>query len=100
MNPSSQSEEAIFEAARQCASPDQRAAYLGQACAGRPDLRRRVEELLAAHDQAGIFLAGPAASPQPTIKLTLPDEEALGTQRLRGNLAKLLLNEFRRQSSL
>jgi eukaryotic-like serine/threonine-protein kinase len=42
-------------------SPDQREAYLSDACAGDEVLRRRVKELLAAHEQGGSFLASPAA---------------------------------------
>ena len=36
--------------------PDRRAAHLNEACAGAPDLRRRVEALLAAHDKASGIL--------------------------------------------
>src|SRR5439155_4785456 len=57
----------------------QRAAYLDQACAGQPELRRRAEELLAAHDRAGSFLDRPGPANVSTIKLTPPPEEALGT---------------------
>src|SRR5688572_28902645 len=80
MNPTPQNEESLFEAARQLSRPGQRAAFLDQACAGRAELRQRVEELLAAHDQAGTFLSDErAARPQPTFKLTLPAEEEAGT---------------------
>jgi serine/threonine protein kinase/WD40 repeat protein len=41
--------------------PEERAAYLDKACAGDADLRRRVEELLQAHEQAKDFLEAPAA---------------------------------------
>ncbi len=78
MNPAPQNEESIFEAARQLPMPEQRAAYLDQTCAGQPELRRRVEQLLIAHEQAGTFLSEPPTSPQPTIKLTLPAEEKPG----------------------
>jgi serine/threonine protein kinase len=54
-------EEAIFTAALDMASADERAAYLARACAGNADLRRQVEELLAAHGQAGRFLDDAAA---------------------------------------
>ena len=37
-----------------------RAAYLDAACAGRPLLRKRVEELLRCHREAGDFLDVPA----------------------------------------
>jgi serine/threonine protein kinase/WD40 repeat protein len=42
-------DESIFAAALAIPSPAQRAAYLDRACAADPDLRRQVEELLAAH---------------------------------------------------
>ncbi len=38
----------------------QRMAFLGEACAGDDDLRREVESLLAAHEDAGSFLQAPA----------------------------------------
>ncbi|HMO66530.1 MAG TPA: hypothetical protein PKE47_15130 [Verrucomicrobiota bacterium] len=37
----------------------QRAAHLASACAGDGDLRRRVEELLAAHEGGGEFMELP-----------------------------------------
>jgi len=48
----------IFAEALERTSADARDAYLGDACAGEPDLRRRVEDLLQAHGAAGGFLAG------------------------------------------
>jgi serine/threonine protein kinase len=42
-------DESIFAAALAIGSPSERATYLDRACAGRPDLRREVEALLAAH---------------------------------------------------
>jgi serine/threonine protein kinase len=55
-------EEAIFITALEMASADRRAAYLDQACAGNAGLRRQVEELLAAHGQAGDYLDNAAAA--------------------------------------
>jgi serine/threonine protein kinase len=52
--------EAIFFSALEKRSPEERAAYLDQACAGDPDLRRRVEKMLAAQAEAGSFLEQPA----------------------------------------
>jgi len=40
--------------------PDRRAAYLGEVCANDDDLRREVESLLAASEQAGSLLDSPA----------------------------------------
>jgi WD40 repeat protein len=57
-------EEAIFAAALEKGDPAVRAAYLEEACAGDPDLRRRVEALLESHDQAGSFLEHPALGQQ------------------------------------
>src|SRR5436309_2009201 len=51
----------IFIAALQQEDPAQRQAYLDEACAGQPDLRRQVEDLLRLHDGAGSFLENPAA---------------------------------------
>ena len=41
--------------------PAERESYLAEACAGDEALRRRVGDLLAAHERAGSFLASPAA---------------------------------------
>ena len=40
--------------------PDERAAFLDQACAGDDPLRHEVERLLASNEEAGSFLAAPA----------------------------------------
>src|SRR5262245_24143533 len=61
-------EYAIFLQAVQEGTPAARAAVLDAACAGDAGLRRRVEQLLAAHDRAGDFLEGPAF-PLPTREL-------------------------------
>jgi serine/threonine protein kinase len=50
---------AVFSAARRL-PPAERALYLDQTCAGEPDLRRRVEELLRASQDAEDFLQDPA----------------------------------------
>ena len=52
----------IFGAARSMAAHD-RTEFLDKACAGDAELRREVDSLLAAHDQAGRFL-------QPTVALS------------------------------
>jgi serine/threonine protein kinase/tetratricopeptide (TPR) repeat protein len=59
--------EAIFFAALEKGSPQERAAYLDEACAADPDLRRRVVKMLAAQAQAGSFLEQPARSPVVTV---------------------------------
>src|SRR5580692_6838511 len=71
---------AVFSAARRL-PPNERAAFLVDACAGDAALRQRVEELLRASEEAGAFLQNPAANapgPGRTIRLTLPPAEKLG----------------------
>jgi serine/threonine protein kinase/WD40 repeat protein/tetratricopeptide (TPR) repeat protein len=58
--------EDLFLAALEKGTPEERAAFLDQACQGEADLRRRVERLLAAHPQVGDFLERPAAGSLPT----------------------------------
>ena len=53
--------EEIFHAALDRA-PDQLGAFLDKKCGGDEDLRRKVEELLAAHRQAGTFIETPVAA--------------------------------------
>ncbi len=52
-------EQTIFLTALDYSSAE-RAAYLDQACAGNQNMRRRVDELLAAHERSGEFLDDPA----------------------------------------
>ncbi len=49
-------ERSIFLEALNKVSPHERAAFLNEACGDEPELRRRVEILLAAHEDAGSFL--------------------------------------------
>jgi eukaryotic-like serine/threonine-protein kinase len=56
----------IFIAALQKEDPAQRQAYLDEACARRPELRRQVEHLLRLHEGAGSFLDKPAAGSAAT----------------------------------
>jgi serine/threonine protein kinase len=70
--------EAIFFAALEKGSPQERATYLDEACAGDPDLRRRIEKMLAAQAQAGSFLEQPARSPLMTVD-ERPVSEGPGT---------------------
>jgi serine/threonine protein kinase len=70
--------ETLFHAATQLPAAE-RAAYLEQACGGDAQLRRRVEQLLAASEQAGAFLEQPAApAAGRTIQLNLPPDEKPG----------------------
>ena len=63
-------EESIFIAALQRNDPAGRAAYLDVACAASAPLRRNVEALLAAHEQAGSFLH--AESPAFAVTGAMP----------------------------
>ncbi|MGI8980021.1 MAG: protein kinase domain-containing protein [Pirellulaceae bacterium] len=66
---------AIFFAALDQPSPAERSRYLDAACGSDPQLRSRVEQLLAAHEQAGHFLGGSSTSAATTDQPT----ERLGT---------------------
>ena len=59
-------EESIFAQASEKKTPEERAAFLDQACAGDPELRKSVESLLAAYDE-GEFLESPAVAPRGCI---------------------------------
>jgi WD40 repeat protein/tRNA A-37 threonylcarbamoyl transferase component Bud32 len=50
------SERSIFLNALDREDATARASYLDEACAGKPDLRRRIERLLRAHEEQGTFL--------------------------------------------
>jgi serine/threonine protein kinase len=63
-------EEEVFEAARKLEGPAL-AAYLDEACADDPVLRKRVEGLLGALERAGELLGGPAV-------VRSPEEEGFG----------------------
>jgi eukaryotic-like serine/threonine-protein kinase len=59
--------EAIFFAALEKGSLQERAAYLDEACVGDADLRRRVDKMLAAQGHAGSFLEQPARAVEVTV---------------------------------
>jgi len=67
--------EAIFLAALDRPTPDERAAYLESACRGDAALRRQVERLLAAQPGAADFLERPAAG-EATAAYVPPSEPA------------------------
>src|SRR5262245_27415342 len=56
----------IFIAALQKEDPAQRQAFLDEACAGQPESRQQVEDLLRIHEGAGSFLEQPAAASAAT----------------------------------
>jgi serine/threonine protein kinase/WD40 repeat protein len=61
------SEETIFSAALECPTAAERAAYLDRACAGDPELRRRIEALVEARPQVEDFLEKPAAGAEALL---------------------------------
>jgi WD40 repeat protein/serine/threonine protein kinase len=71
--------EGIFHKALEISDPDQRAAYLNNACKGDKQLRSEVEELLKAHEQAGDFLKNLPADINVTLD-TSPSIEGPGTK--------------------
>ncbi|HMF11829.1 MAG TPA: tetratricopeptide repeat protein [Gemmataceae bacterium] len=72
MNPDPQQAKAIFLEAVEDHEPDQWPAFLDQACASQPELRRRVEVLLAAHREAGTAAqqAGDQGTPRREVNGT------------------------------
>jgi eukaryotic-like serine/threonine-protein kinase len=56
----------LFVAALELA-PEQRSAFLDEACSNAPELRRTVEALLADNDRAGSFLAEPLLAPASEV---------------------------------
>jgi serine/threonine protein kinase/parvulin-like peptidyl-prolyl isomerase/Tfp pilus assembly protein PilF len=59
----------IFAQALEKKSPAEREAYLDEGCKGEPELRRQVESLLRAHEQAGEFLDKTIELPKPDVSL-------------------------------
>ena len=78
MKTAAQPEEGLFQAAARLAGAE-RAAFLDGACHANPDLRQRLEALLAANGAKDSFLE-PEPSPLKTLKLDSPDipDEAVG----------------------
>ncbi len=71
-------EESIFSAAIEKTSPQQRTAFLEEACSGDRELRTRVEALLRARDNPDSFFDAPAAHFLATVDLQ-PLTERPGT---------------------
>jgi serine/threonine protein kinase len=80
------SERSIFLNALDRTDPADRAAYLDEACAGRPELRRRIERLLRSHAMEDGFLEVPApeqlARAEQALTFLAPPGEAGGLGRL------------------
>ena len=68
----------IYLASLERESAQERSAYLEDACAGNPELRRRVERLLEAQANIDNFLEAPAPEICPTVDR--PITESVGTQ--------------------
>ncbi|HKI00708.1 MAG TPA: protein kinase [Thermoanaerobaculia bacterium] len=73
--------EALFDEALELPAGERRA-FLDQACAGNPELRARVEALLAADEEAGGFLATPAHQAAAALLAEASSEEPLVGQEL------------------
>jgi serine/threonine-protein kinase len=67
--------EAIFFAALEKTSPQERASYVAHACGDDANLRNRVERLLAAHPHVGNFLEQPAVAPADTVSASSQDAD-------------------------
>jgi hypothetical protein len=74
-------EEQVFLAILDLANPADRTAYLEKACGGDGELRRQVEELLAAHFKAGPFLDEPAVE-QMAVESASPFHDSTADVRV------------------
>jgi serine/threonine protein kinase/Tfp pilus assembly protein PilF len=70
---------AVFDSAHEITDPIEREAYLDQVCGDAPDLRRRVEALLRAHEKAGSFLETPSL-PEDVTGPYQPETDGPGGQ--------------------
>jgi len=68
--------EIIFFAAMEKGTPEDRAAYLDEACRDAPDMRHRVERLLHAHGKAGDFLEQPPSELRATVDRPASKQQA------------------------
>jgi serine/threonine protein kinase len=59
--------ESLFAEAVKLVDPREQAAFLDRSCIDEPELRRNVESLLEAADQAGDFLEPPFSAPPPSV---------------------------------
>jgi tetratricopeptide (TPR) repeat protein/tRNA A-37 threonylcarbamoyl transferase component Bud32 len=72
----------VFSEALERTDPVDRAAYLDEACRANPELRRHVEELLAAHAGAGRFLEpAPPAAAGPDPAAAIPKTDGAAAER-------------------
>ncbi|MCI0539458.1 MAG: hypothetical protein L0Z50_29970, partial [Verrucomicrobiales bacterium] len=86
-----ESEENLFERAVAISSPEERMAFLSDACGHDAELRERVERLLAAHEQAGGFIrAREQEYGSAPITLASPLSEGPGTRIGRYKLLQII----------
>src|SRR5262245_26702528 len=76
--------EAIFFAALQRATAEDRAVFLDEACGADEGLRRRVERLLAAHPQVGGFLECPIVGAADLAALAAQDAPGVAAAKAPG----------------
>src|SRR5262249_10613866 len=73
---------------------DEREGFLAEACGGADDLRREVESLLTAHDDAGTFLQSPAvevaARDIVADEITSPAPQLIGRELANYRIVSLL----------
>jgi Tol biopolymer transport system component/serine/threonine protein kinase/tetratricopeptide (TPR) repeat protein len=70
--------EEIFQAALDRA-PEQRAAFIVEACAGNASLREHVEALIASHERAGSFIEAPIFAIDAATLIGLPPDAQTGS---------------------
>lgn len=70
--------------------PDQRAAFLSEACASRPEILMRVKLLLDAHEEAGDFLQHPNSDIAPMLSKTTDPPSIIGQSLSRFKVISLL----------
>jgi|SRR5262245_6452890 len=79
-------------------SREERETFLADACAGDDDLRREIESLLAAHEDAGTFLQSPAvefaAREVVAGEVTSPAPQLIGRELANYRIVSLLSRIF------
>jgi hypothetical protein len=90
-------EETLFELARH-APPAEREAILDRECAGNPELRRRVERLLAAHDTPETVLVSPAMEFSDDLGYSLGSEGASAFRNAPERFSRGITNCCRRSA--
>ena len=85
--------------------PEERGAFLSQACSGDENLRKEVESLIASHEQSGEFIDQPAFAAAASLladeKLELRAGETIGSYQIlsfisRGGMGEVYLAEDKR----